>query len=393
MDSNLAGTTLMLCNAIAANPMHSRRVQGMAWRCDHKFIRQGLADSDQCRMQLCTGFTLVELLVVIAIIGILVALLLPAIQSAREAARRTQCQNNLKQISLGFLNHHDTFKHFPSGGWGTVSTGDPDRGYGKNQPGGWPYNILPFIEETSLHNLGADGQPDVVTTQQKEGAVTRLQTPVAAFSCPTRRTPGNRPQSFGVLAWNAAKGDGTCAKGDYAANAGDYTRPEAAGSPEEPYQGGPTYAMVASGWNMWQDTSLFTGIVYGRQTVKISQVADGTSKTFLLGEKRMNPDLYDGPIGNTWDPGDNECFQNGLNIDNCRTTFVLSMDESDLSDLQFGPDQAGLANVHTHFGSAHPGICQFAFVDGSVRAIDYSISKRAFRYYGNRQDGEPSIDN
>ena len=100
------------------------------------------------------GFTLVELLVVIAIIGVLVALLLPAIQAAREAARRTQCINNLKQLALGCQNHHDTHGHFPTGGWGWYWVGDPDRGFGKEQPGGWAYNLLPFFEQQAAPRPG-----------------------------------------------------------------------------------------------------------------------------------------------------------------------------------------------------------------------------------------------
>src|SRR5262245_46642638 len=93
------------------------------------------------------GFTLIELLVVVAIIGILIALLLPAVQRVREAASRVSCQNNLKQLGLAIHHHHDLYERFPSGGWGWYWVGEPSRPSDHTQPGGWAYNLLPFVEQ------------------------------------------------------------------------------------------------------------------------------------------------------------------------------------------------------------------------------------------------------
>src|SRR5262245_15209869 len=104
------------------------------------------------------AFTLIELLVVIAFIPILIGLLLPAVQAVREAAARIECANNLKQISLGILNHEASWKRYPTGGWGWGWVGDPDRGNDFRQPGGWVFNLLPYVEQDNLHRVGA-GQP------------------------------------------------------------------------------------------------------------------------------------------------------------------------------------------------------------------------------------------
>ena len=130
-----------------------------------------------------SAFTLVELLVVIAIIAMLVTLLLPAVQAAREAARRTQCMNNMRQLALGCLNHDGAHTFMPSGGWGRHWVCDPDRGFGQRQPGGWAYHVLPFIEANDIHGLGAGADLETKRRLNKQ----RITTPQPIFHCPSRR--------------------------------------------------------------------------------------------------------------------------------------------------------------------------------------------------------------
>ena len=168
------------------------------------------------------GFTLVELLVVITIIGILIALLLPAVQAAREAARQSQCKNNLKQIAMACLNHESATKRFPTGGWGFAWTGDADRGTDWRQPGGWIYNILPFLEQQSLHDVGTElgGPADQAGSPKCNANLQRLSVPMTVLYCPTRRPVTTYPWigSYGIV--NAGQ-PSVVTRSDYAGNGGD----------------------------------------------------------------------------------------------------------------------------------------------------------------------------
>lgn len=170
-----------------------------------------------------SAFTLVELLVVIFIIGVLVAILLPAIQAAREAARRVQCKNNLRQLALAVITHHEQIGWFPTGGWGPYWVGDADRGYGGEQPGGWVYNLLPLIEEAPLHELPRDGNRVAFSPEQLEGAKRLVATPVDLLYCPSHgpfiANPGSpripflnagTPEAIGGLASRMTLLEGRC---------------------------------------------------------------------------------------------------------------------------------------------------------------------------------------
>jgi prepilin-type N-terminal cleavage/methylation domain-containing protein/prepilin-type processing-associated H-X9-DG protein len=318
------------------------------------------------------GFTLVELLVVITIIGILIALLLPAVQSAREAARRTQCCNNLKQVGLGCLLHEETHGHFPSCGWGYRWVGDADRGAGTRQPGGWIYNILPYLEQQALYLLPADGDPSQLTAAQMAGAATMSQQPIALLNCPSRRRAIAYPYPLvsGYRPVNASS-TSTVVLSDYAANAGDSMVSSFAGPGTLAQGDDPAFVWT---WSPSLPFDQSTGVVYLRSQIQNADIRDGTSNTYLAGEKYIRPDdYYTGA-----DPGDDATMYQGFGGDVLRWTHL---DEKPFQD------RAG--QVFTQrFGSAHPGGFNMVFCDGSVRSIGYSIDGEIHRRLGNRKDGQ-----
>jgi prepilin-type N-terminal cleavage/methylation domain-containing protein/prepilin-type processing-associated H-X9-DG protein len=280
------------------------------------------------------GFTLVELLVVIAIIGLLIALLLPAIQAARESARRTQCQNNLKQIAVAVQSYHDTKKQFPMG-----------RNRIDQKAVSWAYFLLPQIEEIAVYSAY-----DRNATVDDLANAKTMRTPIETYACPTRRrAEANRnfdnndspppPEDMGVASL-----------GDYAANAGlQY---------DTGMLGGDNGDITIFG----QYHRAEAGPIFSGSRISARQVSDGLSKTLAIGERHIppvpantSPEMEHYAIGDT-------AFIAG---DNPHTTFRGS--EKGLATGRDDPDK-------TKFGSEHPSVVQFAYLDGHVEALDKSIS-------------------
>ena len=273
------------------------------------------------------GFTLVELLVVITIIGILIALLLPAVQAAREAARMLQCQNNLKQISLAALDHEHINGWLPTGGWGWRWVGDPDSGFGRGQPAGLFYNVLPYMEQQVLHDLQSGYTP--LGAQQQAAALQMCQTPLAAFCCPTRRPAIVYPQR----PHERERGDGECADaGQCLQRRGGLfprrlrrrrrNRGHRVGDGPNDWNNAANWASKPEGTapatGCFWDMHTTNGIVAQRSRVKMADITDGTTNTYLVGEKSLCPDHYFD--GNTI--GDNQTVYSGDDWDIARWAAI-----------------------------------------------------------------------
>lgn len=320
----------------------------------------------------CRGFTLVELLVVIAVVGLLIALLLPAVQAARETARRATCANHLKQLTLALHNHHDIHGTFPSGGdspghHASVRNGAPE--IGGRQMLGWGFQILPYLEQSAVHaGNGAAPQSDPIQ-QLVAKSVMSIQTPISTFFCPSRRSPVAHPRRPDWYKWIVVDGqrvtasyseDFGHAQNDFGASSSSYRffRPDGSYGPS---CGGPC------GWlrrTRWSDPVQPTGF---------SSIKDGMSNTFAFGDKRLNTSRL----------GDYQNDDRAGYTAGWETSVVRRTDRAPMPDPTTG-------DGNMRFGSSHPGGVNMSMLDGALRFISYDVDLWVFSCLGARADSQPA---
>ncbi|MDZ7617038.1 MAG: DUF1559 domain-containing protein [Patescibacteria group bacterium] len=302
-----------------------------------------------------TGFTLVELLVVIAIIGILIALLLPAVQSAREAARRMQCSNNLKQIGLALHNYHAAHRVFPPGGITPIPKTTCLLS-GTEGKGGAPWSvfILPFLEQMTKYNEYDFNKTFASLYWETSAGNHSVQfRPNSAFQCPSD------PVSSGER----------CNTNYFACQGGGAT---------------PKCSATAFVGRAFFDNGLFQN----NSSVKIEQIRDGSSNVFMVGETNLCP-LEEGQAGGpygSWDSAlrvASDTYCHPLNLS-------AAMYGINTQYKNYNPLQKFTGNVSSAtFGSHHPGGCNFAMADGSVHFLSENMDINSYRSLGARDDGLP----
>ncbi len=251
-----------------------------------------------------------------------------------------QCTNNLKQIALACLDHEHINKFLPTDGWGYSWAGEPTRGFDNRQPGGWLYNILPYMEQQALHNLGADQG----LTGTRPAFARRSATPLVAYICPTRRRVIAYPfiwSGGGFNYCNESPEPALLGRSDYAGSGGDCLWGLSNAPPT-------TLAAGDAEPNSWWLTNCGqgNGIFYVRSMRKMAEITDGTANTYLAGEKYIDSDHYDDGT----EPYDDQGWDTGFDWDTIRWSASSSDNDPNYRPMQDTPGVVMGAN----FGSAMP---------------------------------------
>lgn len=315
------------------------------------------------------GFTLVELLAVIAIIGVLVGLLLPAVQSARESARRNSCSNNLRQLAIAVQNFEQGRRHYPAGGRTAYSVDTTLSPSDADDVWGWGIFILPFLEEMAIIQGVTPYNPTrFIDALADPTRVALLQTRLAIFECP----------SDDIMPLNTMR----------------QMRPKAGG--------GPLSLAKANYVGCFGVDSLCApdsgGVFFLNSDIKTSAITDGLSKTMLIGERRTGANANSTPSRAGLWSGANESL--AANTASAPLESANALFSCTKYNLGSGSDAVGSSASGPTFGfsSKHSGIAQFVFCDGSVRILSEQIESRisdindpstfgAYQLLSHRSDG------
>ncbi|QDU57218.1 Fimbrial protein precursor [Aeoliella mucimassa] len=307
------------------------------------------------------GFTLVELLVVIAIIGILVALLLPAVQAAREAARRMTCSNNLKNMMLAAHNYHTAMGEFPTSA--TLARTSED------QSSGLHVQLLPYVEQSQLGELVDDEMDAEGHLSNLSQQLTAIKLPL--FWCPSRTEEAYEDWSQGqsTSTYYGVMGAG---RNSYCLQKNGSRQAKATAQLLENSHCGQVYT---------------DGVFFPYGTVKIREITDGTSQTLAMGERTYQLRTYFHGAFYSGAPGafTKVCSHGSKNI---RYGIVTPQDVGYYVANETGDTPKTVLFNDLFFGSEHPGGAQFAYADGSVSLIEKEIDLGVLRNLATRNGSE-----